>query len=580
MSTTIPCPALSNLPLAFNDFDEETVFETAKEHFLKPDALNLVIEFDNSTARAAVDLNQEQIKAVLQAEQPEALPTKWISIWAPERQKGLVKAIGARYKFSPRLLRIMCDDPLKPIPAPVVPDTPRSRMHEMWHHQKEMEQTSRQSQASDPESVLEMANVESTGRTALDISHYNIINEVWHYSSVDWGHEYLCVGYNSLFNTHTGQEPRPAYTKQNHPEGKRLWTWLILCIDGTVISMHENPFPGHQGTSTATQKDQLKIIRKNTLNVFRQLSKANKVQSPIMTLGLRTGSESLESPPDSSPATVTSLLFLYLFDDWHTTYSLVARREHRYGEQLEQLRQSMFEKAKLDSIDRLHHIGRQLSILKRIYQSYTGIIESILVAQKPVHPTAEVSVTNSQVLDALTAAQREPHSHLDQSVTAAGNMSLGVALAPKAIVRFARLKERINLYALSEIQECLDEKESLVFLNFNLIALKESQAVERLTRITILLAKVTILFLPVSLLTAYFSVSSITQGYTKVTYWVAFAIIMTVSFLFLAAFGKLSGTVEGKPIYRSLSQIFYDRFLLAPLGAARRKGSKGGSGGG
>lgn len=68
MSTTIPCPALSNLPLAFNDFDEETVFETAKEHFLKPDALNLVIEFDNSTARAAVDLNQEQIKAVLQAE--------------------------------------------------------------------------------------------------------------------------------------------------------------------------------------------------------------------------------------------------------------------------------------------------------------------------------------------------------------------------------------------------------------------------------------------------------------------------------------------------------------------------------
>ena len=43
-------------------------------------------------------------------------------------------------------------------------------------------------------------------------------------------------------------------------------------------------------------------------------------------------------------------------------------------------------------------------------------------------------------------------------------MSLGVALASTATVRFARLKDRINLYALSEIQECLDEKESLVFL--------------------------------------------------------------------------------------------------------------------
>ena len=68
MSTTIRSPALSNQPLAFDNFDEETVFKATEEHFLKPDALNLVIEFDNSAARAAVDLDQEQIKKVLQAE--------------------------------------------------------------------------------------------------------------------------------------------------------------------------------------------------------------------------------------------------------------------------------------------------------------------------------------------------------------------------------------------------------------------------------------------------------------------------------------------------------------------------------
>lgn len=119
----------------------------------------------------------------------------------------------------------------------------------------------------------------------------------------------------------------------------------------------------------------------------------------------------------------------------------------------------MFEKAELDNIDRLHHLGRQLSTLKRIYQSYTTIIESILVAQKPVHPAADVSVSSSQVLGA--------HRPVDQSaamMSAGGDLSLGVALASTAIVRFARLKDRINLYALSEIQECLDEKESLVFL--------------------------------------------------------------------------------------------------------------------
>merc|ERR1711933_463585 len=42
-------------------------------------------------------------------------------------------------------------------------------------------------------------------------------------------------------------------------------------------------------------------------------------------------------------------------------------------------------------------------------------------------------------------------------------------------------------------------------MNFNLIAMKESVDMERLTRVTLLLTKATILFLPVSLMSAYFS---------------------------------------------------------------------------
>jgi hypothetical protein len=100
-----------------------------------------------------------------------------------------------------------------------------------------------------------------------------------------------------------------------------------------------------------------------------------------------------------------------------------------------------------------------------------------------------------------------------------------------------------------------------MFQNFNLIALKESQAVEKLTRITILLAKATILFLPVSLMTAYFSVQiQDLQGvYTAKTYWVCFAVITGLSVIVLVAFGFLSGTVEGRPIYKSLTRTLFDR---------------------
>lgn len=48
--------------------------------------------------------------------------------------------------------------------------------------------------------------------------------------------------------------------------------------------------------------------------------------------------------------------------------------------------------------------------------------------------------------------------------TTSERQPFGAPLSSAATVRFERLRDRINLYALSEIQECLDEKESLVFL--------------------------------------------------------------------------------------------------------------------
>lgn len=246
----------------------------------------------------------------------------------------------------------------------------------------------------------------------------------------------------------------------------------------------------------------------------------------------------------------------------------------------------MFERAELNHIERLHGLGRQLAVLKRIYQSYDRIITRILERQ---------NLVISQLHGATSAY---PDTEGDDPAVAMqastgdirGRPYLGVALSAPTIVRFERLKDSINLYALSEIQACLDEKESLVFLvsllhfwqslhmltswaqNFNLLSIKESQAVERLTRITILLAKLTILFLPVSLMTGYFSVQiADLQGvYTHTTYWVCFGVIMGLSLFFLMVFGFLSGTVEGRPIYRSLTQTFMD-FSKVAIGYKKKK---------
>ena len=102
----------------------------------------------------------------------------------------------------------------------------------------------------------------------------------------------------------------------------------------------------------------------------------------------------------------------------------------------------MSENAEVEHIKKLHRIGQQLSVLKKIYQSYALIIDRILERQKPA------DTSNS------TRLRKET---IDEE-------NYAVSLSSAATVRFERLKDRIQLYALSEIQECIDEKEALVFL--------------------------------------------------------------------------------------------------------------------
>lgn len=233
----------------------------------------------------------------------------------------------------------------------------------------------------------------------------------------------------------------------------------------------------------------------------------------------------------------------------------------------------MFTKPDIRLIDQLHQYGRELAVLKRMYQSYALIIERLLDRQKPVTLGASKSSTGSKkflsrtlMRESNTTARLRDESPSLDSEDSEGNSTFGAPLSSAATVRFERLLDRINQLALSEIQECLDEKESLVFLNFNLLTYKESQAVERLTRITILLAKVTILFMPVSLMTAYFStqLEDLAGVYNVKTYWVSFAVIATLSLLFLVIFGAVSGTLEGKPIYRTLTQTVCATLGLFP----------------
>ncbi len=92
-----------------------------------------------------------------------------------------------------------------------------------------------------------------------------------------------------------------------------------------------DPSRGHHNT--------IEVVRRNIINVFKQLSSVSnehRKMNPLDTLDIRPGlSSNLSS--NVSIADSPGLLFYYIFDDWYSSYALVAKKEYQYSKQLENL---------------------------------------------------------------------------------------------------------------------------------------------------------------------------------------------------------------------------------------------------
>jgi len=120
----------------------------------------------------------------------------------------VVQAVAEHYGFSPRLLGLMRCEPLRPIPVPTI--THHSRISELWHQNQdhsdghEPEKTL-QNHVMDLEGHLQKLDSRSSRTGPLDLNHYRIVNEVWYYSSVDWGHKCKALSRNFEYLTHVEQ---------------------------------------------------------------------------------------------------------------------------------------------------------------------------------------------------------------------------------------------------------------------------------------------------------------------------------------------------------------------------------------
>ncbi|KAK5123060.1 hypothetical protein LTR85_003256 [Meristemomyces frigidus] len=519
----------------FRNLDDPGNIEDLMRGVESSHTYNFVLDFDDEAACVAFDLSATSISSLLNADRPDQSNARWINIWYPFHHQPLLELIAKRYDFSPRLLALMCSDPRRPGQSSLASHREPAAPRRLW---------SRHSRSRSDESEIEKGMDELSEHSSISSydsaargNLYRILDDIWHYSSVDFGRSYICIGYNSLYGTkHSGDESADGPL----PHCTRVWTWLLLCEDSTVITISEDPFPYAEGRLDPLQQRILKETRRNLVNVFRSLSEVEEdrlmAHNPMTLLPIRTRLGDTPEETAHRESDAPGLLFYYLFENWHNSYTLITRKESRYGVELGELRKQMFQSPKLCHIDRLDNVGKELGVLKRHYQSYNRIVDRLL---EPRVATA-ASLQNSQVVSEASQASLDTVRPI---VTEKASM-LGVSLSSAARVRFIRLKDLIDLYALSEVEEYIKQKDSLITMNFSLIAMKESFAMDRLSRVTLLITKATVLFLPVSLMSSYFGLELEGVHYTVKEFWTSFAVILLLSWIALFVFGVVSGSEQ------------------------------------
>lgn len=310
--------ALDPLP-NFKSLDERTVFEDCREAIFSNATKNVVVEFDSGRAYAVKNLDEVQLKSFLDTPRDSGTVTRWINIFGPERQHKAIRRLAEKYDFTSRLTSIICTAP----PWPTMFYRPRK--------------------SQDQKTALS---------NKVEINHYRLVDNVWHFCSTDWSSRCLCIGYNSLSNlvvTDPSEESsdedsrrkkigkkigvgryseKPSKDVKSKPKCRRLWNWLLICDDNTVISIQESPKP----------QESVRSMRRNMANVFRHLSKvkldAQEEEQALDTLDIRPNCTTQGSVVEIADS--AALLYYYLFDDWYTSYNLVAT-DDRYAYVLQSL---------------------------------------------------------------------------------------------------------------------------------------------------------------------------------------------------------------------------------------------------
>lgn len=430
--------------MALHDIDHEENYDNYFAELRRPETKNFAVSFDAKEASCAVNISTDEVSTILQGRNRdnEKQPCLWLNLWGwdPEHQE-ILKILSRYHEISPRLTHVLC-----PRLNETTPVKAQLKAADQVANSRNANSFEKPSTSPLTEKPLQ-ESVQPKRKMPTGIG--DIAKDLWHFCTVDFGRHYICICWNALFFSADNHDQASTVK----PKAIRVWSSLLFCDDGTVVSTFEAP----AGLSPRAMLG----IRNNQLNIFTHLSKYGALSSKknaLMQISIRPFHSLEDSASFVNDSDMASLLFYYLFDDWLNIYYQAVGGEHSYRNQLETLREKMIESANVNQVTTLHRIGKELSVLRAVYRSYQSIIERIV--QRHRRSAMLMNAQSWNAADPLRTKSSWSNSSTDINETSDANNQLTTS----AVSRFERLQDRISLCAITEVDECLKEKDDMVMM--------------------------------------------------------------------------------------------------------------------
>ena len=442
------------------DIDQADDYDQVYADIRRPETKDFVVVFGAAGASCSVNVSLDDVSRILSNRQTkeQADSCIWLNLWGWEsRHEQMIRLVAKQYGLSPRLTHVLC------------PKSNERAQTESQHPSGYKVTTSSPIGESDKMGISTSTSgvslqQQSQPKARMPTSIADIADNLWHFCAVDYGARYVCISWNALFFRPLGNQQ----ARVGKPNAVRVWSSMLLCDDGTVVSTFECP--------SALWPEAIVAIRDNQLNVFRHFSMhgvQRGSENALMQINIRTLPSSADHPQAVDNLSVAHSLFYYLFDDWMSIYYQAIGGPDSYRNQLELLRQKMTDSANVEDVTTLHRIGRELSVLRAVYRGYQSIIERLV--QKSRYERSQGSVIDAVNFNTSTDQTTGDKNSIDYIDAAQSN----IQLTRGVIARFERLLDRINLVAIAEVNECLKEKDDLVMMVFITPAIFHFRFVQR-----------------------------------------------------------------------------------------------------